>query len=185
MFCPRCSKEQFSDEVRFCKSCGFPLIDVAEALKNDGLVERNVIPITKDLKKSVTKVLVIMTLSTIFFLLTLILGTPEPSYFVQFNMLVGILCYFFGVVWITHSFWRKSKEIPRYVDVQGRHLVLDKTQSLEDRRRQESTPRLNEPDLSRMVDADMLAGKDAKTGELIERPPSVTEGTTRLLEKDL
>ncbi|HEX8138272.1 MAG TPA: hypothetical protein VF544_11825 [Pyrinomonadaceae bacterium] len=184
MFCPRCSQEQISGDVRFCKSCGFPLVDVAEALKNDGLVNRSVIPITQDLRKSVMKALVIMSLSAIFFLLTLILGTPEPSYFVQFNMLVGVLCYLFGLVWIAHSFWKKSKEIPRYVDEQGRYLVLGKSQSLEDRR-QESTSQLKEPDLSQIVDANVLSGKNSKTSELIERPPSIAEGTTKLLQKDL
>jgi hypothetical protein len=184
MFCPRCSQEQISDDVRFCKSCGFPLVDVTEALKNDGLVNRNVIPITQDLKKNVMKALVLMSLSAIFFLLTLILGTPEPSYFVQFNMLVGILCYLFGLVWIAHSFWKKSKDIPRYVDDQGRYLVLGKSQSLGDRR-QASPPQLNETDLSQIVNANVLPGKNPKTSELIERPPSIAEGTTKLLEKDL
>jgi hypothetical protein len=184
MFCPRCSQEQISDDVRFCKSCGFPLVDVTEALKNDGLVNRNVIPITQDLKNSVMKALAIMSLSAIFFLLTLILGTPEPSYFVQFNMLVGILCYLFGLVWIAHSFWKKSKDIPRYVDDQGRYIVLGKSQSLEDRR-QGATPHLREPDLSQVVDVNILSGKNPKTSELIERPPSIAEGTTQLLKKDL
>jgi hypothetical protein len=183
MFCPRCSQGQVSDDIRFCKSCGFPLIDVAEALKNDGLVDRNVIPITQDLKKSVTKALVIMSLSAIFFLLTLILGTPEPSYFVQFNMLVGILCYLFGVVWIAHSFWRKSKEIHHYID-KGRYLVLGTPQSLEEHHRKSAT-QLNEPDLTQLVDANMLSGNNPKTSNLAERPASVTEGTTKLLEKDI
>jgi hypothetical protein len=184
MFCPRCSQAQISDDVRFCKACGFPLIDVAEALKNDGLVERNVLPITQDLKKSVTKALVVMTLSAFFFLLSLILGTPEPSYFVQFNMLVGILCYLFGLAWIAHSFWKKSKEVPRYVDEKGRYLVLAKSQSLEEHQR-ESAPRLNEPDLSEVIDAGVLSGNNAQTGDLIERPLSVTEGTTKSLKNEL
>jgi hypothetical protein len=184
MFCPQCSQEQVSDEVRFCKSCGFSLVDVAEALKNDGLVDRNIIPITQDLKKSVMKSLAVMTLSAIFFLLTLILGTPEPSYFVQFNMLVGILCYLFGVVWIVRSFWRKSKEIPRYMDSQGRHWALGKPPSLEGQR-QEPVRLLNEPDLTQAVNANVLSGKHSKTRSLVGEPASVTEGTTELLEKDL
>lgn len=184
MFCPQCSRKQISDEVSFCKGCGFPLADVAEALKNGGLVNRNVIPVTRNLKRGVTKGLVVMTLSGLFFVLSLILGTPEPSYFVQFNMLVGILCYLLGLALITHSFWKKSKEAPQYMDGKGRPLEPAAFQSLAERRRAAS-PRLNEPDLSQVVDLDMLPEQRLKTKDLIERPPSVTERTTKLLEDDL
>jgi hypothetical protein len=184
MFCPRCSREQASEEVRFCNGCGFHLVDVAEALRNEGLVARSVIPETQALKKSVMKALVVMSLSAIFFLLTLILGTPEPSYFVQFNLSVGILCYLFGLGWIAHSFWRQSKEVSHHMEERGSHRVPDKAQSLEGRHRK-SAPHLNEPDLSRLVDANTVFGDEPKTSDLMERPPSVTEGTTKLLEKDL
>lgn len=36
MYCPKCSQQQVSDEVRFCSRCGFLLSAVAEIVKNDG-----------------------------------------------------------------------------------------------------------------------------------------------------
>jgi len=38
MYCPRCSQQQTSDEVRFCPGCGFQLNLVAELLSTNGAV---------------------------------------------------------------------------------------------------------------------------------------------------
>ena len=171
MFCPRCSREQSSEEIRFCNGCGFRLTDIAEALRNEGQVVRAVSPDAREFKKSVAKALVVMTLSAVFFLLSLILGTPEPSYFVQLNMSVGILCYLFGLVWIASSFWKETKKTSRHADEDGRHSLPDK----------ESTPRLGEPDLSSFVDADTLARDTPEQDALKTAPPSVTEEPTKLL----
>lgn len=36
MYCPRCSQQQISDNVRFCPGCGFQLIAVAQLLSTHG-----------------------------------------------------------------------------------------------------------------------------------------------------
>lgn len=36
MFCPKCSQQQSSEEMRFCSRCGFPLAAVAIVLDNQG-----------------------------------------------------------------------------------------------------------------------------------------------------
>ena len=38
MYCPKCSQQQTSDEMRFCSRCGFPLEGVALIINNDGMV---------------------------------------------------------------------------------------------------------------------------------------------------
>lgn len=38
MFCPKCSQQQASEELRFCSRCGFPLTGVTLLLENDGEV---------------------------------------------------------------------------------------------------------------------------------------------------
>ena len=40
MYCPKCSQQQPSDEMRFCSRCGFPLAGVALLIENDGLIPR-------------------------------------------------------------------------------------------------------------------------------------------------
>src|SRR4028119_1734357 len=39
MFCPKCSQQQVSDEVRFCSRCGFQLGVVAELLSTGGILQ--------------------------------------------------------------------------------------------------------------------------------------------------
>ena len=36
MYCPKCSQQLASEELRFCSRCGFPLVGVAVLLANDG-----------------------------------------------------------------------------------------------------------------------------------------------------
>jgi cytochrome c biogenesis protein CcdA len=175
MFCPRCSREQASGEVKFCNGCGFPLADVAEALANGGRVERHAAAATRDIKKGVTKALAVMTLSAAFVILSLVLGTPEPPPSVQFNVLVGVLLYIFGLALVAHTFWKRSKESRRERERQQAAV----TQSLEGFGRSPAR-QLGEPDLSALVDADALSGGGPKTAEAVERP-SVSEGTTGLL----
>jgi len=38
MFCPRCSQEQISKEIKFCSKCGFPLGLVSEILAHGGFL---------------------------------------------------------------------------------------------------------------------------------------------------
>lgn len=37
MYCPTCGQQQINDEVRFCSRCGFLLSDVAEVVVNKGI----------------------------------------------------------------------------------------------------------------------------------------------------
>lgn len=41
MYCPKCSQQQPSDEMRFCPRCGFPLAGVAMLMVNDGQVPQS------------------------------------------------------------------------------------------------------------------------------------------------
>jgi hypothetical protein len=44
MYCPKCSQQQLSEDLRFCSRCGFPLVGVALVLENDGLIPRLAAP---------------------------------------------------------------------------------------------------------------------------------------------
>src|SRR5688572_21857314 len=109
MFCPKCARQQVSQGIHYCPGCGFRLTDVAEAVENDGLVDRKVTQNTTDLRRSTSVGIAAITLSSFFFVLSLILGTPEPSLFVQFNLLVGTLGFLFGLIWIGYIFWFKGR----------------------------------------------------------------------------
>jgi hypothetical protein len=38
MYCPQCSQEQVSEEMRFCSRCGFPLAIVSQLVRNGGVL---------------------------------------------------------------------------------------------------------------------------------------------------
>src|SRR4051812_43243252 len=38
MFCPRCSQEQVSEELRFCSRCGLPLGLISEVVAHEGFL---------------------------------------------------------------------------------------------------------------------------------------------------
>ena len=38
MFCPKCSQQQPSEEMRFCSRCGFPLSGVGLLVRNEGIL---------------------------------------------------------------------------------------------------------------------------------------------------
>jgi len=38
MHCPRCGQQQVSNETRFCSRCGFLLTGIAQVISNDGIV---------------------------------------------------------------------------------------------------------------------------------------------------
>ncbi len=40
MYCPRCSRGQSLEEMRFCSRCGFPLAGVATLLDNSGIIPK-------------------------------------------------------------------------------------------------------------------------------------------------
>ena len=106
MFCPRCSQEQINPEIRFCSRCGFPLSDVAEALDNDGFVDRNTRESINGLRLRVSIGIALMSLSLVFFIASLVIGTPEPSHIVQFNLFVTLMVFLLGLAWVGFSLWR-------------------------------------------------------------------------------
>src|SRR6185369_8286137 len=39
MYCPQCSQEQVSEDMRFCSRCGFPLAIVSQLVRGGGALE--------------------------------------------------------------------------------------------------------------------------------------------------
>jgi hypothetical protein len=173
MFCPRCSQEQVSEEINFCPRCGFLLSDVAEALQNNGRVERNLIQSAKSFKKDASVGIALMFLSAVFILLSFIFGTPEPSYFVQFNLLVGILVFLSGIAFIGYKFWVKPVRLMNAenssADDDAKFFEARKTGKI-----------LAQADFSNVVDFENA--KSGLTTNELDKTPSVTEGTTKNLK---
>jgi hypothetical protein len=184
MFCPRCSQEQISEEIKYCKRCGFLLTDISEALQNNRLVRRNVVQTAQDLKKATVTGVSVMALGGIFFILSLIFGTPEPSLFVQFNLLVGLLVFVFGMALIAYNFWLRpyieyGRETRKSV-LEGVEPELIKEIVKEVVGTKPDEKLLKEQDLSQL--ANYAAPPKSYTTNDLTKTPSVTEETTKNLK---
>ena len=177
MFCPKCSQPQFSDDIRFCSRCGFPLGLVSEILAHGGFL-----PQLADLHKTKSwwtkkNGVIFSIMWCIFFLLIMapfwgILRIPPMA---GISAVVGI---FGGLMWLIGSlvFLKSTKELQPgfnqppvnqpfelYGATQGHALPS-----------QQSTP----------VSSYMppRPGIWRETNDLAE-PGSVTDETTRMLSK--
>ncbi len=112
----------------------------------------------------------LVTLSAVFLFATLIIGTPEPSFIVQLNLLVAIVAYLLALGYVTYKFLPTKKAAQTKVQTQQAEVERTPTtrRLLKDQELTDSVPASDFVDLQR------------------PRQPvesSVTEDTTSLLDK--
>ena len=182
MFCPRCSQEQVSDEIKFCSRCGFPLALVTEILRYDG-----VLPQLAELHKgrklfSRRNGLVFALFWFMFFVLIVtpffgIMGIDE---------LAGIAAIFGtmgGLILLIASFVLLKNE-PRNPEFYNQEQSNSKTKNLFKANRSNQAalpPQQSQPAQNYVSPAG--SWKAPGTGDSVQ-PHSVTDHTTKLLEKD-
>lgn len=166
MYCPRCSQQQVSEEVRFCSRCGLPLVAMRELVAAGGEVaERSAeVPAARPLKalKGVRKGVKMMLFSFPLALFAGILTANDDVF--AFLFLIPVLCLVAGFARLLYATF-----------VEGRAPRVEQLGSAE--RAPELPPQ-------RAVPVKAVAGQRLQTAEMIHQPPSVTEGTTRLLEDE-
>ncbi len=182
MFCPQCGQQQVSADTRFCSRCGLPLNLVAEVLAGGGSL-----PQLEEMYKGKRKVfsrrngLIFSLFWCLFFLLILtpfwaILDVEELA------AMSAILGIFGGLIIILFSFFflkPEPKPFSNQFDLEGGNVSRH---NLFGNKKQNVLP----PPQS--IPADYYAPpasgwKAPETGDLA-RPSSVTEETTKLLNKD-
>ena len=173
MFCPRCSQEQVNSDQRFCSRCGFPLGDVVEALSNEGYVDRNTAENLNGLRLRVMIGAGVMALSLAFFIVSLVLGTPEPSYVVQLNLLVTLIVFLLGLSWIGYSLWKGFSLADRSMHSFRSINQGDLAGGV--------TSQLDEPIQKSLRESYVAPASVDNTRDLTG---SVTDGTTKLLERE-
>ena len=177
MYCPQCGQQQISDQVRFCSRCGFLLEAVASVLAAGGLPPRYVPPGNQPLSprsKGVRQGALAM-LSTLFIvpvMSILVVGVADgPGEIVA---LAAVICFIGGLLRMIYALLMESpypqldnKQMPPYVGP--------------------PTPQFNQP--ARNVGLPPASVNPTSswrrpdTSEL-GQPASVTENTTRLLDKE-
>lgn len=167
MFCPRCSQEQVSADIRFCSRCGLPLSDIAEAVDGGGYLDRNAGTDACAIRRSVFTGLFLMAASFIFLIVSLILGTPEPSFVVQWNLFLALAFFFGGLGLAGFTLYRNTAK------ARSRKAAADNSRSAVD----------IGPATTRALPDIYEAPAVVHTTRELDNVPSVVEQTTHTLRR--
>ena len=179
MYCPRCGQQQMSEETKFCSRCGFPLSLVSEILAHGGFLPQ-LAELYKSKKWFTRKNGVVFSiLWAIFFLLFLasLFGIADAPELAGVSAVIGI---FGGLMWLIASVvFLKS---PSKDSLAANDLLSNATvNNLYQTNQKVLPPQHSQPAQSYVPPVN--AWKAPNTGEYA-KPPSVTEGTTKLLKND-
>lgn len=179
MFCPRCSQEQISEEIKFCSRCGFPLELVSEILTHGGFLPR-LAELNKGKKLSTRRNGLFFSLFWFMFftmLLTPILGViAAPKELVAIFALIGTI----GGFLLTVASFAFLKNELKNADFYNQELPNYKVKNLYESRQTALPPQQTQPAQTYVSPANDWKAPD--TGDLVQ-PHSVTDETTKLLEK--
>ena len=179
MYCPRCSQQQVSEETKFCSRCGFPLGLVSEILSHGGFLPQ-LAELYKD-KKLLTRrngLLFSLFWFLIFMLLLPLAGiSGAPEKVVGAMAIIGTM----GAVIMMIASMLLLKKEPKPFELLNRELPVGNIHNLHSTQPNALPPQQSQPAQSYVPPAGTWKAPD--TGEFA-RPSSVTEGTTKLLEKN-
>ena len=180
MFCPQCGQQQVSDAARFCSRCGFQLGAVAGLLVTGGrgptdpappfeAVLAPPSPKRKGAQLGGKFMLVGVFLIPILAMLSEIIGIPEEF------ALLGVIAFVAGLFRLLYAllfedgpYRRQLQRQPAYVPQPQQFAPPQPVSALPPQQSQSARP---------------YAPPRPDTAELAYRP-SVTEGTTRLLDRE-
>jgi hypothetical protein len=173
MFCPRCGQERISQETSFCSRCGFLLTAVHDLLLTDGVASSDTgisreSPRWRGVKQGIFLIMLMIVLAPVLGLI----------FRFGFNMIpwpMGVLIFLLGgggILRIAYAlmFEPKHAELPE-LEVSSRRAGIAGRQP--SREIAEGDVNYIPPELIRREQTNSL-----------ESPPSVTENTTKLLEKE-
>ena len=179
MYCPKCSQQQVSDEVRFCSRCGFSLSAVRELVASSALVERGVEAQAEQLsrgQRGVRKGAWMMLASLALTLVVGLLARIDDDFAVF--LLLPVLCFVvgFGLVLYGVFLAEKRARLVKGAASQPHGVPVMPGQIGGTAHRPELSPPRAAPVWS-------FTAQRAETAEMVQ-PPSVAEGTTRLLDEE-
>jgi hypothetical protein len=170
MFCPQCGQQQSSEEVRFCPRCGLSLAGHAALLAGDN--SRAVGPSAAHVPEQTGKrigtrrgaklMFFSVVLFPIFFGFCFLVDSPAPLF-------VPLTVLLLGLVWVIYSRLFGDDFIHVHRSTSRRDLKAGGV-----------NPALG---AAQFVPASLFNRQRANTSEIV--PPSVTENTTSLLDKDV
>jgi hypothetical protein len=175
MFCPNCSQQEISSEMRFCSHCGFQLDFVRELIAGGGTFLEHESPARDPLLKAfrgMRRGVWVMLVTFFLLLLTGLIARLDDDFAILalvpfLGFWVGFFISLYGAL------------------VQGRRVKKELLQSKpgSQPQLQSGTAARNELFAMRPPVANLPVRK-MQTAEMRQQPPSVTENTTRLLDDD-
>ena len=172
MYCPQCSQEQVSEEMRFCSRCGFPLAIVSQLVRGGGALEgfeREVKGELSPRQKGVRWGLILMILSLLLVPLAALMTAMKSDFFALFVPVFAL--FVLGLGRLLHAYLL-AQSTPRE---SGKSLAASRDKQL---------PGAYGPPLPVSQSIPAATWKQpVNTSEMAERV-SVTENTTRLLNDE-
>jgi hypothetical protein len=168
MFCPRCGQQQVSEEVRFCPRCGLSLATVPalvagfeaappEVVSRGGRWKKR-----KQIRRGAKMMFLSAVLFPVFFGFAILANGPGPLF-------VPVTVFLAGLAWLLY-FVLFGEETPQEYAETGR----------KDLRAGRNAPPLPP---ATFVPASGFGARPAHTADMAQ-PPSVTEQTTKLLDRE-
>ncbi|HEX8559159.1 MAG TPA: zinc ribbon domain-containing protein [Pyrinomonadaceae bacterium] len=170
MFCPKCG-QQSSDEVRFCPRCGLQLDAVAAYVAGNGLAPGGApgprAPVMTARRRGMRRGAKLMFICGVVMPAALLLAIEDDA---PGPLLLVCTTFLAGLAWLVYSWLFGDNVLPVGKDARRKDLAA----AAGDR------PALGAP---QFIPAPLFNRQGANTGEIYQ-PPSVTENTTKLLDKD-
>jgi hypothetical protein len=177
MYCPQCGQLQVSDNVRFCSRCGFLLEGVTVVLASSGVIPARYIksgnqplsPRSKGVRQGAMLMLSTLLVVPILAIITINLMEPIAHIIIP---LAAILCFVGGLLRMLYALMMEDAvaepEDTKSVGYASANPALDRPAF-------NALPPASSPNTANW--------RRPNTAEIYQ-PPSITENTTRLLDKE-
>jgi hypothetical protein len=180
MFCPQCGQQQLTGVIRFCSRCGFPLDGVIQLLSSGGIIPTyrgadEPVQISARRKGVKQGGVLLLSGAVLVPILAMFASFANGSTFLEIlAALAAIICFIGGPLRMLYAgvFEEGAPQRPRiYGPPAAMHVPP------------QFAPHGQSPALPPPAARSPASWRRPNTAELANRP-SVTENTTRLLEKD-
>ena len=181
MFCPQCGQQQVTGVIRFCSRCGFPLDNVIQLLANGGVIpmyrNSDEPPPISARKKGVKQGGVLLLSGAVIVpILAMFASFVNGSPFLEIlAALAAIICFIGGPLRMLYAAVFEEPA-PKPIRAYGSPAPMYATQQF--------APHAHNPALPPPPARPPSSWRPRPTTAELANPPSVTENTTRLLEKE-
>ena len=181
MFCPQCGQQQVTGVIRFCSRCGFPLDGVIQLLGNGGMIPvyraSDESPAISPRRKGVKQGGVLLLSGALIVpILAMFASFVNSSPFLEIlAALAAIICFIGGPLRMLYA-GVFEEGAPKPIRAYGPPAPMYAPQQF--------VPHGQNPALPPPPARSPSSWRPRPTTAELANPPSVTENTTRLLEKE-